>query len=66
MSPPPKPLAAATPQSCLQAAGWAIDGAYDLLRKKGLAAAAKKASRHAADGLAGLALAPDAAVAAIV
>lgn len=32
-----------------------MDTAYDLLRKKGLAAAAKKSSRHAAEGLVGLA-----------
>ncbi|KXZ51716.1 hypothetical protein GPECTOR_11g164 [Gonium pectorale] len=33
--------------------GWDADRAYDALRKKGLAAAAKKASRHAAEGLVG-------------
>ncbi|KIZ06862.1 Elongation factor Ts [Monoraphidium neglectum] len=43
--------------SCLASSGWALDAAYDALRKKGLAAAAKSASRHAADGLVGLALA---------
>lgn len=32
-----------------------MDKAYDALRKKGLAAAAKKASRHAAEGLVALA-----------
>ncbi len=36
---------------------WDADKAYDALRKKGLAAAAKKASRHAAEGLVGLAVA---------
>ena len=35
--------------------GWDADKAYDALRKKGLAAAAKKASRHASEGLVGLA-----------
>lgn len=43
-----------------------MDAAYDALRKKGLAAAAKKASRHAADGLVGLAVAPDHSKAAVV
>ncbi|KAG2448751.1 hypothetical protein HYH02_006105 [Chlamydomonas schloesseri] len=33
--------------------GWDMDKAYEALRKKGLAAAAKKASRHAAEGLVG-------------
>ena len=53
-------------KACLAAAGWRLDEAYDGLRKKGLAAAAKKASRHAADGLVGLAAAPGGAAAAIV
>ena len=35
--------------------GWDAEKAYDALRKKGLAAAAKKASRHASEGLVGLA-----------
>lgn len=43
------------PQKCLAAAGWNPDAAYDLLRKKGLAAAAKKASRQATEGLVGVA-----------
>ncbi|GIL45283.1 hypothetical protein Vafri_2443 [Volvox africanus] len=33
--------------------GWDVEKAYEALRKKGLAAAAKKASRHAAEGLVG-------------
>jgi elongation factor Ts len=41
-------------QACLEASGWDVDKAYDALRKKGLAAAAKKASRHAAEGLVGV------------
>jgi translation elongation factor EF-Ts len=41
-------------QACLEASGWDLDKAYDALRKKGLAAAAKKASRHAAEGLVGV------------
>jgi len=48
------------PQSSLTEAGWDPERAYDLLRKKGLAAAAKKASRHAAEGLVGVASAPGA------
>ncbi|KAI8473539.1 MAG: elongation factor TS-domain-containing protein [Monoraphidium minutum] len=43
-------------KACLAATGWDVDSAYDALRKKGLAAAAKKASRRAAEGLVGLAL----------
>jgi hypothetical protein len=42
-------------QSCLALCDWDMERAYELLRKKGLAAAAKKASRHAAEGLVGLA-----------
>jgi elongation factor Ts len=42
-------------QSCLAESNWDVEAAYDALRCKGLAAAAKKASRHAADGLTGLA-----------
>lgn len=42
-------------QACLAAQGWDLDAAYEALRRKGLAAAAKKAGRHAADGLVGLA-----------
>ncbi|KAG2432975.1 hypothetical protein HXX76_008703 [Chlamydomonas incerta] len=41
--------------------GWDMDKAYDALRKKGLAAAAKKASRHAAEGLVGASFAASAA-----
>ena len=37
---------------------WDLDRAYEALRKKGLAAAAKKASRHASEGLVGLAVRP--------
>ncbi|GIL78793.1 hypothetical protein Vretimale_250 [Volvox reticuliferus] len=33
--------------------GWDVEKAFEALRKKGLAAAAKKASRHAAEGLVG-------------
>jgi hypothetical protein len=43
-------------QACLAAEGWDLDAAYEALRRKGLAAAAKKAGRHAADGLVGLAV----------
>ena len=42
-------------QACLVAAEWDMEKAYDALRKKGLAAAAKKSSRHASEGLVGLA-----------
>ncbi|PSC75347.1 elongation factor Ts [Micractinium conductrix] len=42
-------------KSALQAANWDMDAAVGELRKKGLAAATKKASRHAAEGLVGLA-----------
>lgn len=42
-------------QACLAAQSWDLDAAYEALRRKGLAAAAKKAGRHAADGLVGLA-----------
>jgi hypothetical protein len=42
-------------QSCLESSAWDVSAAYDALRRKGLAAAAKKASRHAAEGLVGVA-----------
>eukprot|EP00877_Chromochloris_zofingiensis_P002780 jgi/Chrzof1/12502/Cz06g36180.t1 len=51
-------------KACLQSHGWDISAAYDALRKKGLAAAAKKASKHAAEGLVGVAKADG--VAAII
>jgi translation elongation factor EF-Ts len=38
-------------QSCLAAANWDMDAAMEALRLKGLAAAVKKASRHASEGL---------------
>ncbi|GLI66072.1 hypothetical protein VaNZ11_009791 [Volvox africanus] len=38
--------------------GWDVEKAYEALRRKGLAAAAKKASRHAAEGLVGASLTP--------
>ena len=38
-------------KACLVANGWDMDKAFDALRAKGLAAAAKKSSRHAAEGL---------------
>ncbi|GAB4823613.1 hypothetical protein N2152v2_010659 [Parachlorella kessleri] len=41
-------------KNALQAAGWDLDKAVQELRKKGLAAASKKASRHAAEGLVGI------------
>ncbi|EFJ52684.1 elongation factor Ts-like protein [Volvox carteri f. nagariensis] len=41
--------------------GWDVDKAYEALRRKGLAAAAKKASRHAAEGLVGASFAAAAA-----
>lgn len=53
-------------KSCLQSSGWDVSAAYDALRKKGLAAAAKKASRHASDGLVGLSLSPGHSAAAAV
>jgi elongation factor Ts len=40
-------------KSCLEACHWDPEAAFDALRKKGLAAAAKKASKHAAEGLVG-------------
>ncbi|KAG1674937.1 hypothetical protein FOA52_014730 [Chlamydomonas sp. UWO 241] len=48
-------------KACLEASEWDTDRAYDALRKKGLAAAAKKASRHAKEGLVGVAVSDDAA-----
>jgi len=42
-------------KACLEASGWDLDGAYNGLRQKGMAAAVKKASRHASEGLVGLA-----------
>ncbi|KAL4860237.1 Elongation factor Ts [Chlorella vulgaris] len=42
-------------KTALQAANWDLDAAVTELRKRGLAAATKKASRHAAEGLVGLA-----------
>jgi translation elongation factor EF-Ts len=38
-------------QSCLAAANWDIAAAHEALRLKGLAAAVKKSSRHASEGL---------------
>ncbi|KAF6264793.1 elongation factor TS-domain-containing protein [Scenedesmus sp. NREL 46B-D3] len=38
-------------KSCLAAASWDMDAAMEALRLKGLAAAVKKASRHASEGL---------------
>ena len=43
-----------------------MERAYEALRKKGLAAAAKKSSRHAAEGLVGLARSPGGEAAAVV
>ncbi|KAG2501313.1 hypothetical protein HYH03_001107 [Edaphochlamys debaryana] len=48
----------------LVANDWDMDKAYEALRKKGLAAAAKKASRHAAEGLVGASFAAAGAAAA--
>nr|A8IGK2.1 RecName: Full=Elongation factor Ts, mitochondrial; Short=EF-Ts; Short=EF-TsMt [Chlamydomonas reinhardtii] len=48
-------------KSMLVEHGWDMDKAYEALRKKGLAAAAKKASRHAAEGLVGASFAASAA-----
>lgn len=48
-------MLASSLQKCLVESNWDQDDAYDLLRKKGLAAAAKKASRQAAEGLVGVA-----------
>ncbi|GAX75863.1 hypothetical protein CEUSTIGMA_g3306.t1 [Chlamydomonas eustigma] len=45
-------------KACLVEAGWDMEKAYEALRKKGLAAAAKKASRQATEGLVGLASHP--------
>lgn len=42
------------------------DGAYEILRKKGISTAAKKASRVAADGLIGAFIAPDLRVGVLV
>eukprot|EP00798_Chlamydomonas_sp_ICE-L_P028990 gene28990-32182_t len=50
----------------LDASGWDADKAYDELRKKGLAAIAKKANRQASEGLVGLARSADASAAAVV
>lgn len=63
---PPPCIAAPCMQSCLAANNWDVEAAYDALRKKGLAAAAKKASRHAAEGLVGLAAAPGGSAVAVV
>jgi len=40
-------------KKCLEASNWDLNLAFEALRKKGLATAAKKASRHAAEGLVG-------------
>lgn len=53
-------------QASLVASGWDLDKAYDVLRQKGLAAAAKKASRHASQGLVGLAASAAGASAPVV
>lgn len=45
----------------LVANGWDAEKAFEALRKKGLAAAAKKASRSATEGLVGVASTPHAA-----
>jgi elongation factor Ts len=45
-------------KAALEESGGNVESAVDLLRKKGLAKAAKKAGRVAADGLIGVALAP--------
>ncbi|KAK9915866.1 hypothetical protein WJX75_005427 [Coccomyxa subellipsoidea] len=45
-------------KSALVEAEWDLEGAYKTLRKKGVAAASKKASRHAAEGLIGIAHEP--------
>jgi len=42
-------------QACLVQCDWDMEKAFDALRKKGLAAAAKKSARHASEGLVGLA-----------
>lgn len=46
----------------LVAHDWDLEKAHEALRKKGLAAAAKKASRHAAEGLVGCSMSGGAAV----
>src|ERR1700742_4054229 len=46
-------------KAALQETNGNMEAAVDLLRKKGLAKAAKKAGRIAAEGLIGLALAPN-------
>ncbi|KAG2501311.1 hypothetical protein HYH03_001107 [Edaphochlamys debaryana] len=51
-------------KAMLVANDWDMDKAYEALRKKGLAAAAKKASRHAAEGLVGASFAAAGAAAA--
>jgi hypothetical protein len=43
-----------TLQSCLAASNWDMSAAMEALRLKGLAAAVKKASRHASEGLVGI------------
>lgn len=48
-------------KSALQQADWDLEQAAQELRKKGLAAASKKASRHAAEGLVGIATNPTSA-----
>jgi hypothetical protein len=45
-------------QRCLSESDWDAAAAFELLRKRGLAAAAKKASRQACEGLVGVATAP--------
>ncbi|KAI7839700.1 hypothetical protein COHA_006507 [Chlorella ohadii] len=42
-------------KKCLESCGWDLEAATAELRKRGLAAASKKASRHAAEGLVGVA-----------
>ncbi len=53
----PAHVAPSPPQNILVAQGWDVDKAYEVLKEKGLAAAAKKATRHAADGLVGVSFA---------
>lgn len=53
-------------KSCLSQTDWDVERAFVLLREKGLAAAAKKASRHAAQGLVGVAVSADRRSAAVV
>lgn len=52
---PPMPPSSSCKQACLAEAGWDLAAAAEALRLRGMAAAVKKATRHASEGLVGVA-----------